>query len=417
MQYSDEDVEPKTNSRHYSAEVKAEALRLLTEEQLSARQVGLRLGVSHRQISHWASLAGMTLKQHGGGGIDELPDQAPDRSRGHGNRLSAMDRAVIFCRHNDGTSHRAIARELGVHHTTVMREIKRGHHPHDGRYDPGWAHRRTAEKRARSTPGKLEDPWLRRCVVDGLNQAWSPQQIAQRLRLHYPDRHDRQVSHETIYQALYVQGKGTLREELKREKALRSGRVQRIPRSHLPPKAGRSWLQDAHISTRPAAAQDRAVPGHIEGDLVIGRGGHSALITLIARCTRYALIRRLPERHDAPTVATTLIDMVADLPQHLRQTLTWDQGGEMAACADFTLATDCQVFFCDPHSPWQRPTNENLNGLVRDFYPKGTNFRDITDTQIAEMQDLLNGRPRRVLQWHTPTEKMAELLTGGALTP
>ena len=221
------------------------------------------------------------------------------------------------------------------------------------------------------------------------------------------------VSHETIYQALYVQGKGSLRQELEVVKATRTGRTNRKPRSKLPPKAAnRSWIDEKnHITSRPAEVQDRAVPGHWEGDLVIGAKGATALITLAERSTRNVLIYRLPDRHDAPTVTQALIQMVADLPTDLRRTITWDQGCEMADHLDFTLATDCQLYFCDPHSPWQRGTNENTNGLIRDFFPKGTDFAKITDKEVRDAQDLLNTRPRKTLGFQTPAAKLAELLT------
>ena len=237
------------------------------------------------------------------------------------------------------------------------------------------------------------------------------QQVAHRLRRDFPDRKDLHVSHEAIYQALYVQGRGTLREELKTVKALRSGRVSRRPRSLLPVHAGKSWLAGAHVSQRPAEAADRAVPGHWEGDLVVGRHGRSALITLVERASRFCLIARLPELRTSPLVVEQLTTMIQGLPRDLFRSLTWDQGSEMAQHHRFTVASTCPVFFCDPHSPWQRGSNENLNGLIRDFYPKGTNFADHTDTDIANTQHLLNTRPRQTLDWQTPAERLEQLLT------
>ena len=224
------------------------------------------------------------------------------------------------------------------------------------------------------------------------------------------------VSHETIYQALYVQGKGALRQELKVEKALRSGRKGRVPASQLPPRTSRPWLQGARLSDRPAEADDRAVPGHWEGDLVVGPN-NSGIVTLVERQTRYVLIGRLPGCRDSATVTDVLAQMIAALPSRLVATITWDQGTEMAAHAAFTVKTGCPVFFCDPHSPWQRGSNENTNGLIRDFYPKGTDFNTLSDAELAETERLLNIRPRATLGFHSPHAKMTELIDGVALAP
>ncbi|WP_344778848.1 IS30 family transposase, partial [Gryllotalpicola kribbensis] len=197
-----------------------------------------------------------------------------------------------------------------------------------------------------------------------------------------------------------VQGKGALRHELTVEKTLRSGRKGRVPQSKLPRRSSRPWLEGARLSQRPARVEDRAVPGHWEGDLVVGPE-NSGLVTLVERSTRFALIGRLPGMRDSETVIDRITHMVRTLPKALFETLTWDQGQEMAQHARFTIDTGCKVYFADPHSPWQRGSNENLNGLIRDFYPKGTNFNTVTDAQIAEMQHLLNIRPRMTLEFST----------------
>ncbi|WP_425561533.1 IS30 family transposase, partial [Leucobacter komagatae] len=207
-----------------------------------------------------------------------------------------------------------------------------------------------------------------------------------------------------------------LRHELTVEKAVRSGRTTRKPRSKLPPRPQRSWLAGARLSDRPAAVEDRAVPGHWEGDLVVGPQ-NSGIVTLVERSTRYGLVGRLPGRRDSETVIEVLQAMISGLPQAFRETITWDQGAEMAQHVKFSVATGCRVLFCDPHSPWQRGSNENYNGLVRDFYPKGTNFNTVTDGELADMQRMLNDRPRETLGWATPREKLNELLAGVALTP
>ena len=290
---------------------------------------------------------------------------------------------------------RAIARELGVSPSTVSREI-RAHqlrHWEAQYYDAEVAHFHAIRRRPRTRPGKLADPVLRREVVSRLNLKFSPQQVAGELRVVFPDRAEMQVSHETIYQALYVQGRGALRHELTVVKALRSGRTGRLPQSKLPARNTRPWLDGARLSDRPAEAEDRAVPGHWEGDLVVGPD-NSGIVTLVERSTRYVLLGRLPGARDSCTVTDVLSRMIEGLPAELTKTITWDQGSEMASHRAFTVKTGCPVFFCDPHSPWQRGSNENTNGLIRDFYPKGTNFNDVTDDDLAETQRLLNIRPR-----------------------
>ena len=216
-----------------------------------------------------------------------------------------------------------------------------------------------------------------------------------------------------------VQGAGSLRAQLRVEGALRTGRTRRIPRSPLaglPKPRGKSWIQGATISLRPPQADDRAVPGHWEGDLIIGGDSSSALITLVERRSRFVLITRLADNHRTRTVTDALKSMVDSLPRAVYSTITWDQGAEMADHAAFTLATDIKVYFADPHSPWQRPTNENTNGLIREYFPKGTSFTDVTDTQVRAARGRLNRRPREVLNGQTPTE-ILDTIINGATTP
>lgn len=339
-------------------------------------------------------------------------------SAGQGRRLSLADRTLIQTGLAQGLSLRRIAALIGVAPSTVSREIARSRWLHRGQwqYEAGVSHQVAAQRRARPKRRKLdEDPRLRAVVAEQLNDRFSPRQVAGRLPHLFPGREDMRVSAETIYQALYVQGKGALRHELTVVKALRTGRKGRIPQSKLPRRSNRPWLDGARISDRPAHAADRAVPGHWEGDLVVGPAG-SGIITLVERSTRFALLGRLPGTRDSSTVIDRLTEMIQHLPSALFSTLTWDQGTEMAEHARFTVATGCPVFFADPHSPWQRGSNENLNGLIRDFYPKGTNFNTITDADLAETQRLLNIRPRQTLNFHTPAEKLDEYLQGVALT-
>ncbi|MGO2111208.1 MAG: IS30 family transposase [Pseudoclavibacter sp.] len=333
-----------------------------------------------------------------------------------GGRLTLLGRSWIETGLRAGKSQREIAGDLGVHPSTVSREIRGRKNARGIDYAMN-AQRRAVAAAARPKPAKLDDPELRAVVIDGLNNGHSPQQIEGRLKRDAPERKDWRVSHETIYQALYVQGAGGLRHELEVEQALRSGRTSRKPRSRLPGRGNRPWITDAnHISNRPPEADDRAVPGHWEGDLVLGGVGQGALITLIERRSRFTLLGLLPDTHDADTVRDGLISLVSDLPEHLRGSLTWDQGTEMAETAEFMMATDLDVWFCDPHSPWQRPTNENQNGLIRQYFPKGTDFRPVTPERVTEVQNLLNTRPRAVLEFATPAETLNEELVDATTT-
>ena len=337
---------------------------------------------------------------------------APGRSRGPGERLTYEDRVIIFTMRAAGSTHTQIAGAIGCHRTTVGRELSR--FP-EGAYDPRLAQRDAEDAARRPKERKLDaNPLLRAYVASALSLKWSPEQIARRLEEEFPDDRSMRVSHETIYQALYVQGKGTLREELGVLVALRSGRRGRKPRSKLPARANRPWIEGSEISLRPPEAADRVVPGHWEGDLIIGGDMKSCLVTLIERRSRFLLMSRL-EIHDADTVEERLVKMMSGLPAELARTLTWDQGSEMAKASAFELATGCKVYFCDPHSPWQRPTNENVNGLIREFFPKGTEFTKVTDEEVAHAQWLLNNRPRGVLNWKMPAEVMQAVLAEGAM--
>ena len=347
-------------------------------------------------------------------------------------RLDLAEREEIALGLARGESFRRIGARLGRAHTTVAREAGRhsfhGHAVRYGRPEMAYratvAHRSALMARARPRRAKLAvrtgpGGRLRTWVLRLLRQRWSPQQIAARLRADFPDRPEMWVSHETIYQAIYLQSRGNLRAELSRQVALRSGRAARRPRAADAGavRSNRAWL-GLNISARPAEAADRAVPGHWEGDLVIGKDGASAVATLVERSTRFALLVALPDGRVSEDVVARLSAAMGTLPQQLRRSLTWDQGSEMARHNDFSLATDCPVYFCDPHSPWQRGTNENTNGLLRQYYPKGvTDFRRITQRQLDTVAAELNGRPRQTLAWQTPAEKLDQLLkVDGATT-
>ena len=386
----------------------------------SAASAARALGVGAAELGIWARLVGMELVLGAVGGVrDRVSVLRASPAVGHGRRLSPMDRVRIEAGVAAGVTQAELARQLGVARSTISRELARRpqlRYRFSKHYDAEVADHHARMMRARPRLVKLnENLELRAAVRDGLNDRFSPEQIAGRLPALFPGREDMRVSHETIYQALYVQGKGALRDELKVVKALRSGRKSRVPQSRLPARSSRPWLEGARLSDRPAEAADRAVPGHWEGDLVIGPD-KSGIITLVERRSRFALLGRLPGTRDSKTVTGVLADMISTLPAALKNTITWDQGTEMADHAQFTVMTGCPVFFCDPHSPWQRGTNENTNGLIRDFYPKGTNFNTVTDSDLAETQRLLNIRPRKTLRYATPAETLNEYIRDVALT-
>jgi IS30 family transposase len=254
---------------------------------------------------------------------------------------------------------------------------------------------------------------VRGLVAGLLREDYSPGQIAGRLKRDYPGQPELQVSHETIYQALFVQGKGSLRAEV--AAAVRCGQARRR-RSRSRALETRGKIPGMiNISERPAEAADRAVPGHWEGDLVIGKDGLSAIATLAERSSRFCLIMALPGDRTAATVSAALAAKITTLPAALRRSLTWDQGKELSGHAAFTIATGLPVYFADPHSPWQRGTNENTNGLIRYYYPKGkTDFRTITQAQLDDTARKLNTRPRRTLGYATPAETLNDLLVATA---
>jgi IS30 family transposase len=307
-----------------------------------------------------------------------------------------------------GASLRAVATVLGRPASTISRELDRNTGP-DGRYLPYAAHRAAADRRARPKPAKLvTNQPLADYVQAGLDQRWSPEQISHALREDHPDDGQMRVSTETIYQALYLQARGGLRREV--AAALRTGRTRRKP--HRDPAARTPRFIDpmVMISDRPADVEDRAVPGHWEGDLIIGADGASAIGTLVERATRYVMLVHLPTGRTAEAVRDQLVATMTTLPAHLRGSLTWDQGAEMAAHRSFSVATDMPVYFCDPASPWQRGSNENTNGLLRQYFPKGTDLSMHGPADLEHVAQQLNGRPRKTLDWETPAQRLRGLL-------
>jgi IS30 family transposase len=278
------------------------------------------------------------------------------------------------------------------------------------------AQRQADENRARPKQRLLEENRvLHDAVSSGLEQKWSPKQISKRLRQDFPDDDTMRVSHETVYQCLYLQARGELHTQLKL--ALRQGRTRRVNRSRTTVATGKI-LDMVNISERPVKADDRAVPGFWEGDLIIGKGGKSQIATLVERTSRYVMLIRIPYDRTAQRVATLLARKMETLPDFLRNSVTWDQGKEMAAHASFTMKTGIDVYFCDPHSPWQRGTNENTNGLLRQYFPKGTDLSGYTQVELDAVADELNNRPRQTLDWLKPTEVLNKFLVeaGGAST-
>jgi IS30 family transposase len=243
---------------------------------------------------------------------------------------------------------------------------------------------------------------LRREVERGLEEKWSPQQISRRLMTDYPDDSGMRVSHETIYKTLFVQARGALRKEL--AACLRTGRAQRRPHMRTEHAGGGRLKDMVLISERPAEAADRAVPGHWEGDLIIGKGGRSAIGTLVERKSRYVVLLHLPKGRTAEDVRVALTRKVSKIPAELRRTLTWDQGKEMAEHVRFSTDTKMEVFFCDPHSPWQRGSNENTNGLLRQYFPRTSDLSLFTRAQLDAVARQLNNRPRQTLNWMKPSE-------------
>jgi len=325
----------------------------------------------------------------------------PAQRRRCGRSLSLAEREEISRGVATGASLRSIAARLGRATSTVSRELRRnGGYP---KYRAAAADKRAWDRALRPKPCKLaanED--LRRIVASKLEANWSPQQIAGWLRRAYPDNEAYWVSHETIYRSLFVQARGVLKKDLQAH--LRSGRAIRRSR-HASAKADqRGSIVDAvSIRERPASVEDRAVPGHWEGDLLCG-SANSYIVTLVERHSRYVMLAKVANR-DSRSVVTALIEQAKRLPDELYKSLTWDRGKELAEHKRFTLATDVAVYFCDPQSPWQRGSNENTNGLLRQYFPKGTNLSVHTQERLNEIARQLNERPKKTLEYETPAER------------
>jgi IS30 family transposase len=375
-------------SAHLTVEQRQLARRL-SARGLSLREIGRQVGCSHEVVR-------AVVRRD-----SKRPVRSDPWQPGPG-RLTVADREEISLGLRAGDSFTAIAARLGRAVSTVSREVA----GNGGRSDyRAWrAHQRARQQARRPKTPKLAGARLAGTVTAWLRAWWSPQQISRRLPIAFPGDPLMRVSHETIYQALFVQGRGELRRELTR--CLRTGRVKRRARQR-PENTGR--IPDmVMISERPAEVDDRAVPGHWEGDLILGKDSRSAIGTLVERTTRFLLL--LPQGRTALSVEQAMRQAVATLPDELCRTVTWDQGKEMSRHARFTVATGIQVYFCDPHKPWQRGSNENTNGLLRQYLPKGTDLSVHTADDLTRIAGSLNTRPRKTLGYMTPSEKLAELI-------
>jgi IS30 family transposase len=359
---------------------------------LVADQAAAEAGIARAVASRWIREAG-GVKGNGPAAVS-------------GRYLRAWEREEIAAGLALGLGCGQIAARLapGRSASTVSREVRRN--SVRGVYRAHLAQRNAEERSRRPKPAKLAvSDELRGWVQGKLEEDWSPEQISRRLVPEFPDDPEMRVSHETVYQALYVQGRGALRRELVRH--LRTGRALRKPRRTEGERRGRIPGM-VMISDRPAEAEDRAVPGHWEGGQIAGRAGKSQIGTLVERATRFTMLVPMPGGKSAEAFADALIPVIAGLPDALRRSLTWDQGKEMHQHARIAVAADCEIYFCDPHSPWQRPSNENTNGLLRQYFPKGTDLPAHSPRYLREVADRLNGRPRKVPGWKTPAEALAE---------
>jgi IS30 family transposase len=372
------------NARRLSRADRAEIERLIWNG-ATFEAAAAAVGCSTKSIQRFMALTGGLRRR--------LKERSPLR-------LSLAEREELSRGLVAGDSLRAIAGRLGRAASTISREVARS-----GRqgYRAWHADKGAMERGRRPKPAKLAvNSRLCREVERGLEAKWSPQQISARLVCDYPDDPQMRVSHETIYKTLFIQARGALRKEL--TACLRTGRAQRRPHMRTEQCGAGRLRNPILISERPPEVEDRAVPGHWEGDLIIGKGAHSAIGTLVERTSRYVMLLHLPHGRTAEDVRAALTRQVSKLPAELRRTLTWDQGKEMAEHVRFSTDTHMQVFFCDPHSPWQRGSAENTNGLLRQYFPRNTDLSLHSAAHLNAVARELNNRPRQTLHWMKPSE-------------
>ena len=379
---------------------------ILTHEQkqlaFRLRARGWRLVDIAREIGCTAPMVGLMVRD------GRFTSGVPDKWEPRAGCLTIAEREDILVGLRAGEPLSTIAGKLGRSASTISREVA-GNGGRDG-YSAWGGHQRARVAARRPKPCKLRAGRLRDEVGRRLLELWSPDEIARRLPLDFPDDPEMRVSHETIYQSLFVQGRGELRRDLAR--CLRSGRTTRKKRGGAERRGRIPGM--VNLSERPAEVADRAVPGHWEGDLILGEGGRSAVGTLVERTTRLVLLLHLENGRSAVNVEAAMRKAIATLPDELVRSITWDQGAEMSTHARFTTATGIPIYFCDPHAPWQRGSNENTNGLLRQYLPKGTDLSTRSAADLVEIQRSLNGRPRKTLGYLSPSEAYAQVvaLTG-----
>jgi IS30 family transposase len=379
------------------------------------------LGVSDEAATSWWRASGLVTPVIQFGRTGGLPGSAPARVPGglgpddrprRRRPLTSEDRSAIAVALMCGCSYAQIGRLVGRDKSVVCREVARNRGP-DGSYWAPVAHRAAHERRRRPKDFKLiANPGLCRRIEAWMDDGWSPGLIAAMLRRQHPHMIMDRVSHETIYRALYVQTRGSLRKDLAGQ--LLTRRRARKQHGAVDGRSKGRYREAFTISQRPAEVADRAVPGHWEGDLILGTGNTSAVGTLVERSTRFTILLHLPGRHDADSVAEAMIREMGKLPEHLRRSLTWDRGSELANYRDIEARLEMPVYFCDPHSPWQRGTNENTNRLLRFWLEKGTDLSIHTADDLARIAATLNKRPRPTLDLRTPAQALAELLANTA---
>lgn len=380
---------------------------------LTTAQAAAAVGMSRRCGEKWIAKTGRMLMRIGGRsgprGINTSASFDPDAQPGR--YLSYAERRVIQAGINSGQKVAAIAAELGRARSTIYRELARNR-GNDGLYHGGLAHARASDRARRPKPFKLDNQGLCETIAAWMDQGWSPGLIAKVLAAEHGSEASQRVSHETIYQALYVQTRGRLRADLAR--CLSTKRTTRKKRGRTDNR-GKPYARALTISQRPASVADRAVPGHWEGDLIIGSGS-SAIGTLVERSSRFTILLHLSGDHSAATVARAMLEQMSQLPAHLRRSLTWDRGTELAAYDQIQLDLQMPVYFADPHSPWQRGSNENTNRLLRFWFTKGTDLAAWDAAAIRRVQDSLNKRPRPTLDLRTPAQALNDHLTVATTT-
>jgi transposase, IS30 family len=371
---------------------------------MSVLAAARRVGAARQSGRNWWAQSGqmMTVSM---GAVGGLADPAPT-PEGPGRALGLAERGMIQMGRRSGMSFAKIGELIGRDKSVVWREVHRNTGA-DGVYYASVAHARAHQSRRRPKRLKLvEDEALCRLIGVWMDDGWSPKLISAMLAFYFAGDQTMQVSHETIYQALYVQSRGSLRADLAGKLSLK--RKQRVP--HAADRTKNSPYKEAFkISQRPAEVQDRAVPGHWEGDLIIGCDG-TAIGTLVERSTRFTILLHLPGDHSAETVAAAMIREMGKLPDHLRRSITWDRGTELADYARIQTALETTLYFCDPHSPWQRGTNENTNRLLRFWFEKGSNLSVHTPEDLRQVAAKLNRRPRPTLNLETPANRLNQLL-------